>query len=124
VRLATCSGLGDVRFLGSLVLSFEALVVVLGIAPAITLADVPPAVAIGLGLGLSAACLVVAALLRYRWAFLAGSLIQVAVFATALVLPAMLLIGLLFGGLWALALVGGRRVDRFQHEQGEGPAAT
>jgi hypothetical protein len=44
----------------------------------------------------------------YWW----GSLLQVAVVATGVVLPTMLGVGLLFTGLWVAALVIGTRIDR------------
>jgi len=107
-----------VRFLCAAVLAMEALAVLLGIAPAITLADVDPAVAVGGGFAIAAACIVVAALLRYRVAYAAGSFLQAVVILTGLIVPSMAVVGTIFALLWGLAIYLGARVERIRRERG------
>ncbi|MGH8869579.1 MAG: DUF4233 domain-containing protein [Actinomycetes bacterium] len=105
------------RVLASAVLAFEALVVALAIPVAITTQDVDGATAGAAGGGLAVACLVVAGLLRYRWAYLAGSGLQVVAVASGLVVPAMFLLGGVFAVLWVVAL---RIGSRYGDAAGEG----
>jgi hypothetical protein len=60
------------------------------------------------------ACVVLAGLLRRRWAIIAGSVLQVLIIGTGVVVPTMFFLGALFAGLWFLAIFLGRRVDRLQ----------
>jgi hypothetical protein len=64
-----------------------------------------------LGSLLAVLCVLDAGLLRRPWGITLGWVLQVATFACAFVVPMMLLVGLLFGGLWLTALVQGRRMD-------------
>jgi len=93
-----------VRVLCSSVLAFEAIVVALAIPVAITTQDVAPAVAGVAGGGLAVVCVVVAGFLRHRWAYVAGSVVQVLAVACGLLAPAMFFLGLVFGGLWVAAI--------------------
>lgn len=60
---------------------------------------------------LAVLCILDAGLLRRPWGITLGWLLQVATFACAFIVPVMLLVGLLFGGLWLFALMQGRRMD-------------
>ena len=60
---------------------------------------------------LAVLCILDAGLLRRPWGITRGWVLQVATLACALIVPAMLLVGLLFGALWLTALVQGRRMD-------------
>jgi len=64
------------------------------------------------GGGAALACLMVTALLRHRWAYVAGSLLQVLVIAAGVVVPVMFFLGVVFAVLWVLAIYLGRRVAR------------
>ena len=93
------------------VLFFEALVVALAIPVALSLTDASAAL-VGWGFGgLAIGCLVCAGLLRHGWAVWVGWALQVGVLATALVVPMMLILGVIFVALWFLAIRFGRRVD-------------
>jgi hypothetical protein len=107
-----------VRFLCAAVLAFEALVVALGIAPAVALADVHPGVAAGGGLGIAAACVVAAASLPRRWAYATGSVLPAIVILTGLVVPGMAIVGVVFAALWATAIYLGGRAERIRRERG------
>jgi putative exporter of polyketide antibiotics len=60
---------------------------------------------------LAVACILDAGLLRLPWGITAGWVLQVATLACVFIVPMMLLVGLLFGGLWLTALVQGRKMD-------------
>lgn len=60
---------------------------------------------------LAVLCIVDAGLLRRRWGVTLGWVLQVATVGCALIVPAMLIVGLLFGALWLMALVQGRNMD-------------
>jgi hypothetical protein len=63
------------------------------------------------GVGLALLCFVAAGLMRRPWGVTLGWLIQVATFASAVVVPAMLLVGLIFLILWVGSLVLCHRVE-------------
>ena len=60
---------------------------------------------------LAVLCILDAGLLRRPWGITLGWVLQIATFACVVAVPMMLLVGLLFGGLWLTALVQGRRMD-------------
>ena len=51
-------------------------------------------------------------LLRYRWGFTLGWVLQALIIASGLVNPAMYFVGALFGGMWWYCMVAGARIDR------------
>jgi hypothetical protein len=101
-----------VRGIGAAVLVFEGLVVFFATLVALDLSDIDHATLWLVGGTASVACVVLAALLRRRWAFAAGSVLQVLVIGTGVVVPVMFFLGAVFAGLWILAIVLGRRVER------------
>jgi len=56
-------------------------------------------------------CILDAGLLRRPWGITLGWVLQVATLACAFIVPAMLIVGLVFGALWLTALVQGRNMD-------------
>jgi len=101
-----------VRRLCATVLIFEVVVIGLAIPVAITIAHASPAAAGVTGGVLAAAALVIAGLVGrpgQGWALLAGTVLQAALIATGVVVPAMYGLGLIFGGLWLTAIWLGRR---------------
>src|SRR5450631_25632 len=60
---------------------------------------------------LAVLCILDAGLLRQRWGITVGWVLQIATLACAFIVPLMLLVGLLFGGLWLAALVQGHAMD-------------
>jgi high-affinity Fe2+/Pb2+ permease len=87
--------------------------VVLGLTtPVMTsVADVELAVALSVGLGLAAACVLTAGLLRARWAYALGWAIQVASIAVGFLVTMMFLLGVVFAALWAAAYLLGAQID-------------
>ncbi|NMM22316.1 MAG: DUF4233 domain-containing protein [Phycicoccus sp.] len=83
---------------------------------------------------LAVLCIFDAGLLRRPWGITLGWALQLATLACALIVPAMLAVGLLFGALWVLALVQGRAMDAHtkrvdaqwheSHEQSEPPTQS
>lgn len=64
------------------------------------------------GLGLALLCFVAAGLMRTTIGLPLGWLCQALTIASALVVPMMLIVGLIFLGLWILCLVQGAKVER------------
>ena len=93
-------------------LVFEAIVIGLAIPVAITI-EHEPHMAAGVAGGVLAAVAVLLAAVVGRpgqgWTLAAGSLLQVAVIATGVVVPAMFVLGAIFAGLWAGAIWLGLR---------------
>jgi hypothetical protein len=103
------------------VLCIEAVVIALAIPVAIGVMSVNSATAVIVGLSLSVACLVVAALLRRgRVAYYAGSLLQVAAVLLGVVVPTMFVLGGIFALLWFVALFLGGKVEAAEAERREG----
>ena len=60
---------------------------------------------------LAVSAIVVAGLLRHEWAYYLGFAIQAAAIALTIVVPAMIVLGLIFGALWTTAYVLGRKIE-------------
>jgi hypothetical protein len=100
------------RRLCATVLVFEAIVIGLAIPVAITIEHEPHTAAGVAGGVLAAVAVLLAAVVGrpgQRWALAAGSLLQVAVIAAGLVVPAMFVLGAIFAALWAAAIWLGLR---------------
>lgn len=94
------------------ILALESIALGLTTPVLITIADVPAATALTIGLGLALACLVVAGLLRKEWAYHLGTAIQVAAVALGFVIPMMFVLGGIFALLWGGAIFLGRKIER------------
>lgn len=102
------------RRLCAVVLSMQAVVTALAIPVAIAVSHADATVAGAVGGGLALTGLVIAGLLRYRWAYYAGTILQVLVIATGFVVTTMFFLGVIFGALWITAIWLGRRVESAQ----------
>jgi len=99
-------------------LIFEVIVVFLASLAAATTTDIDPAVVWAAGGGLSLLCIAAAATLRRRSVGLVlGSAAQVLAIASGFAVPAMFILGALFGGLWIMGIVLGRRIEAVQAAQ-------
>jgi hypothetical protein len=101
-----------VRRLCATVLIFEVVVIGLAIPVAITIGHARPAQAGVVGGVLAVAALVIAGLVGrpgQGWTLVGGTVLQVAVIATGIVVPAMYALGAIFGALWLTAIWLGRR---------------
>ena len=99
------------RRLCSAILGLEAIVLGLTTLVLVPLSSVSDTAGLTIGLGLLVACLVISGLLRFRWAFALGWLVQVAALALGFVIGAMFALGAIFLALWATAYLLGRRIE-------------
>jgi hypothetical protein len=108
------------RRIAAMVLVFEALVALFGALVASQLSGLAQGTALAGGAALALACLVVAALLRFRWGYWLGSALQVVLIATGFVVPAMFFMGALFAALWLATLRIAARIQASADESGAG----
>ena len=100
------------RRLCATVLVFEAIVIGLAIPVAITIEHVAHRPAVIAGGVLAGAAVLLAAVVgrpRQGWALAAGSVLQLTVIATGVVVPAMFALGVIFTALWGIAILLGHR---------------
>ncbi|MFG6476570.1 DUF4233 domain-containing protein [Microbacterium sp. P06] len=107
---------GAAESLGSVVLGFESIVVFLGGLVVYGLRVLPEGVepwwGIVGGTVLAVLMMATAGLLRHRWAIAAGWGLQVVLALGGILVPALLLVALIFGGMWAYANIKGASLDR------------
>jgi hypothetical protein len=94
------------------VLCLEAVTLGLTTPVLVTLTDLPVGVALAIGLGLAVTCLVLAGVLRSRWAYAAGYVVQGAAIGLGFVIPMMFFLGGIFALLWGMADFLGRKIER------------
>jgi hypothetical protein len=82
----------------------EAIVLLLAIVPLIRLGGHVTGLAVGAIVTLAVACVVLAGLMRHRWAWYAATGLQVALAICGVFHLALLALGLLFGAVWAYVL--------------------
>jgi len=99
------------RRLCAAILALEAIAFGLSTPVLISIAGLSTATALWIGLGLSGACVLVAGLLRFAWAYWLGWAIQVAAIAVGFVATSMFVVGAIFLALWATAWFLGRRIE-------------
>jgi hypothetical protein len=80
-------------------------------APVLTTVEDVGATGLWLGVGLAVACLLVAGLLRFTWAYWLGWAVQVVAVAFGFVVSTMFFLGAIFMALWATAYVLGRKIE-------------
>ncbi|GAA3747154.1 hypothetical protein HDA32_001476 [Spinactinospora alkalitolerans] len=107
------------RTICAVVLAFEVIAIGLAVPVAIQLGGHSPALAGGVWGGLAAAALVLACLQRFRWAFYAGWALQAALLASSVLVPGMVVIGVVFAGLWVAGVLLGRRTDAMKAAAGD-----
>ncbi len=96
------------------VLAFEAVVIALSVPVLIQVSGVAAGPALLAGLGLALLAVVTAGLLRHRWAYWLGWAVQVGALAMGLWTAAMFVVAILFGGLYAVAIVLGGRIEELK----------
>lgn len=92
-------------------LLLQAIVVGLATPVLIHVSDVDRNTALICGLGIAGLCVVVSGLLRMRWAYWLGHLLQIATIALGFFEPSMFAVGGLFALLWITAYLLGRRIE-------------
>ncbi len=105
------------RTLGATTLTCEALVVFFAVLVAMRLSSLSSGVVWTVGGAFALACLLLAGMLRRRWAFWAASVLQLALIAAGAVVPAMYFLGPVFAAIWAGALWTGAKVDAIKAER-------
>ncbi|MBT2499965.1 DUF4233 domain-containing protein [Agromyces sp. ISL-38] len=104
--------------LASIVLAFEVIVVFLaslviwGLAAPAAEGDMPAWVALVAGGVMIVGLIATIGLLRFRWAYALGWVLQALILAAGFLNPAMFVVGALFGGMWWYCMVVGARIDR------------
>lgn len=102
----------ETRRLFASVLGMEGIVLWLAIIVAAVQTSVPLGLALGVGGALALAAFVLSGMLRHRWAYLAGSILQVLAVLSGFVVPMMFILGAVFGVLWIGAFRMGRLVSQ------------
>lgn len=105
-----------VQKLGAIVLGSEAIVVILAGLTVFGLravpGDIPQWWGIAGGFIVAVALIVVAGAITRPWAIPAGWALQVVIALAGLLVPAIVVVALIFGGMWGYATIGGARIDR------------
>ncbi|GAA1692071.1 hypothetical protein GCM10009808_06460 [Microbacterium sediminicola] len=101
--------------LGSVVLGFESIVVFLGGLVVYGLNALPEGIAswwgIVAGTALAVLMILTAGLLRHSWAIAVGWGLQVVVLLGGILVPALVIVALVFGALWAYGTIKGASLD-------------
>jgi hypothetical protein len=104
-----------VQKLAPIVLGFEAIVVFLAGLTIFGLKTLPSGIeqwwGIVGGAVVALACIALAGMITKPWAIGAGWGVQVIIALSAFLVPAILLVALIFGGMWAYATIMGARLD-------------
>ncbi len=93
-------------------LGLEAVVLFLTTPVMLTLTDVRTGLALGVGVGLTVACVVAAGLMRRPVGAALGWAVQVSAIALGVLVPVMFVLGLIFLVLYAGSFTLGSRIDR------------
>lgn len=102
------------RRLCSAILVLEAIVLGLSTLVLVNVTSMNESLGLGVGLGLCVVCLLASGLLRFRWAYTIGWLIQIAAIAMAIETLTLGFLGLIFMILWVTAVRLGARIDTDQ----------
>ena len=105
------------RVLASTVLLCEAFVVFFASLVAKDLSGLSTSTALVGGGVVAVTCLLLCGMLRGRWAYIAGSALQVVLVLSGFIVPAMFFVGGLFAVLWGTALHLGAKGDRIAAER-------
>ncbi|WP_394686011.1 DUF4233 domain-containing protein [uncultured Microbacterium sp.] len=107
---------GAQESLGAVVLGFESIIVFLGGLVVYGLKVLPAGIepwwGIVGGVVMAIAMVAVSGLLRHRWALFAGWGLQVILLLGGLLVPALAVVAVIFGGMWAYATIKGAALDR------------
>jgi hypothetical protein len=106
---------GAAESLGAVVLAFESVIVFLGGLVVYGLQALPDPIPAWWGIvgGAVLAILMVLTtrVLRYRWGIVLGWVLQLVVALGGFLVPALFLVALIFGGMWAYATIKGASLD-------------
>ena len=105
------------RRLCSTVLGMEAVILLLAIVPAKTLEHISGGTAAMVGGGLALIAILLAGVVgrpRMGWALYAGSVLQLLVIASGVMIPTMYILGVIFAALWFTGIWLARKVEAAQ----------
>jgi len=103
------------RRLCGTVLGMEAVILLLAIVPAKVLEHVSGGTAALVGGGIALVALLLAGFVgRARWTLYAGSVLQFAIIASGIMIPAMYILGVIFTALWFTGIWLARKVESEQ----------
>jgi hypothetical protein len=101
--------------LGSVVLGFESIIVFLGGLVVYGLRVLPEGIEPWWGIVggsiLALLMVITAGLLRHSWAIVVGWALQVVVLLGGFLVPALVIVAIIFGGMWAYATIKGASLD-------------
>lgn len=100
------------QMLASIVLGFEAVMFFFAALVVFGLKALPPAPALIGGAAVCVALLLNAVLVRYRWGYWLGWVMQGVIAATTFLVPLMGVVAVIFIGIWVYVMVVGARIDR------------
>ncbi|GGI34955.1 hypothetical protein GCM10010988_01510 [Cnuibacter physcomitrellae] len=100
------------QMLASIVLGFEAVMFFFAALVVFGLKALPPAPALIGGAAVCVALLLNAVLVRYRWGYWLGWVMQGVIAATTVLVPLMGVVAVIFIGIWVYVMVVGARIDR------------
>jgi hypothetical protein len=107
---------GAAESLGQIVLVFESIIVFLAGLVVFGMKALPAGIpdwwGIVGGAVVAVLMLLVGGLLRHRWALVLGWVLQAVVALAAFLVPAILVVAVVFGGMWAYATIKGASLDR------------
>ena len=98
--------------LASIVLAFESFVAFFATLAAFGLKVADAELVWAIGLTISLLMILTPAVLRFNWGYWIGSLWQVLLIASGVLLWGMFLIGVMLAGLWIWALIAGSTIDK------------
>ena len=106
---------GAAESLGSIVLAFESVIVFLGGLAVYGLDALPEPIpqwwAIVAGAVVAVLMILTGRVLRYRWGIVLGWVLQVVVALGGFLVPALFVVAIIFGGMWAYATIKGASLD-------------
>lgn len=106
---------GAAESLGSIVLTFESVVVFLGglviYGLKATPAGIEPWWGIVAGAVLALVMLLTAGVLRHRWGIVLGWALQIVIALAGFLVPALAIVAVIFGAMWAYATIKGASLD-------------
>lgn len=105
------------RQFAATILVLEAFVVLFAALVAYGLQAAPTTVVVTVGGAMALALVLVGGMLRWPGGYAAGSVLQLAILLTGLVVPMMFVVGGIFVVLWVVALRLGGRIDRERAER-------
>ncbi|MCS5733579.1 DUF4233 domain-containing protein [Herbiconiux daphne] len=104
---------GSVRqSLGAIVLGFESIVMFFAALVIFGLKALPAPVALIGGAALCVLLIATAALLRFRWGYALGWVLQAVIVAACFLVPLLSIVAAIFIGLWVYCMVKGASIDR------------